>query len=613
METPPGSGTEVVIEPDPASQQLTICLGQEPKSLFWYDPLSPAAYSVLAAVYDGPFDRVGFNDLPVILETVPTFAAGDIRLETVSMEPGSVVADIQGNRVVLAEGIPYRPSGCTDMDCTQVYTGTSPVSIDQMVIRFQLKPGLKWSDDAPLTAADSLFSFQAARALQPQGWTELLDATWTYLQLDDLSLEWRGLPGYLGGDPLGKFFQPLPSHAWESVGWVNLPTSKAAVQTPLGWGPYKIESWKEGDRITLSRNPNYHRAVEGLPVFERLVFRFATDPDTTLQDLRSGACDLLDPTAVYETHLDEASALQSAGELKIFIQPASAWEQITFGILPFAAGQVRPFTQVQVRVAAVQCIDRQVIAAQVLSALAQPAEGIFPPGHPDALKPGTDFAYDPQAGMQRLEDAGWRDLDNDPATPRTSLAVPGFADGTPLQVEYLVSPDPDRQAAAQTVQAGLQGCGFAVEISIHPFTEYLAPGPQGPVFGRNFDLAQFAWPAPSGNPGSLCALYLSSEIPGPYPDFRRGWGGGNAAGYASPVYDQACQFLLAAPAEWPAYVQAVEQVQQLLAADVPVLPLYWRFQAALARPELCGLAESGFSSNSWLWNLEAFRRDPACP
>lgn len=601
--------TSVEDSPDAASQQLTICLGQEPQTLFWYSPLSPAARSILAAVYDGPFDRLNFNNLAVILETVPSLAGGDVVLEPVSVEPGARIADAQGDLVVLAEGVAYRPAGCASPGCTQVYAGTDSISLDQMVVRFRLKPGLLWSDGAALSSADSVFSYQAARALQPQGWIELLNATWSYQALDELTLEWRGQPGYLAGEAANKFFQPLPLHAWEGIGWVNLPAAEAAVRTPLGWGPFRIESWQAGEQIVLTRNPNYHRAVEGLPRFERLVYRFIPDPELALQDLRSGGCDLVDPTAVYESQFDELAALQAAGELVLSIQAAAAWEQVTFSILPAAAGEGRVFSQVEVRQAAAQCIDRQAILGQVLAGFAQPAQGFFPPGHPYAGQAAADSAYDPQAGQQSLESASWRDLDNNPATPRTAQGVPGFTDGAPLQVTYLVSPDPDRQAAASIAKAGLEACGFGVEISTRPFTEYLAPGPDGPVFGRQFDLAQFAWP---GSDGNLCGLYLSSEIPGPYPEFNRGWGGGNAGGYASPAFDQACEFLRSAPPEWPEHSLAASQVQEYLAAEVPVLPLYWRFRVALAHPEVCGLEQTSVASN-WLWNIELFQRAEACP
>jgi peptide/nickel transport system substrate-binding protein len=147
-----------------------------------------------------------------------------------------------------------------------------------------------------------------------------------------------------------------------------------------------------------------------------------------------------------------------------------------------------------------------------------------------------------------------------------------------------------------------------VEIVSQPFADYLASGPGGPVFGRKFDLAQFAWPA-AGE--SLCRLYLSSQIPGPYPEFAQGWGGGNASGYNSPEFDQACQALLNSLPESESKHQALQQAQQLLLQDVPVIPLYWRFRLLLTRPDVCGLALDAQMLNP-LWNLEEVDRGEAC-
>ena len=80
-------------------------------------------------------------------------------------------------------------------------------------------------------------------------------------------------------------------------------------------------------------------------------------------------------------------------------------------------------------------------------------------------------------------------------------------------------------------------CGIQLEILSQPAEQYLAAGPDGPVFGRQFDLAQFAWMTAVEPP---CSLYLTNEIPGPYPDYPKGWGGVNASGYSNAQYDQAC-------------------------------------------------------------------------
>jgi peptide/nickel transport system substrate-binding protein len=128
------------------------------------------------------------------------------------------------------------------------------------------------------------------------------------------------------------------------------------------------------------------------------------------------------------------------------------------------------------------------------------------------------------------------------------------------------------------------------------------------VFGRNFDAAQFALQAAAQPP---CELFLSREIPGPYPAYSLGWGGANAAGYSSLEYDQACRSALTALPESPQYAAAHQQAQTIFAGDLPALPLYWRYAAAVTRPDFCGLSLRE-APQSILGNLEGFQYGEAC-
>jgi peptide/nickel transport system substrate-binding protein len=241
-----------------------------------------------------------------------------------------------------------------------------------------------------------------------------------------------------------------------------------------------------------------------------------------------------------------------------------------FGVSPADASRPSPFSSQAVRQAAAACIDRAVVAQAAGGVLAQayvPANS--PYFAPQALPP----AYDPAAAASLLTNAGWVDADNDPATPRTAQGAPGFAADAPLALSLFVSPDAAQQAAAQVVQQGLASCGFQVTLETLPPAEYLAAGPSGPVFGRSFDLALFAFPAADLPP---CRLFLSREIPGEPPASARGWGGANAAGYASPAFDRACTSALTALPGDSALLQDFAQAQSLLEQDLPFLPLYWQ-------------------------------------
>ena len=59
IETEPTDDPTETPEPTPTPKKmetLTICLGKEPETLFFYAESSQAMWSVLESIYDGPFD-----------------------------------------------------------------------------------------------------------------------------------------------------------------------------------------------------------------------------------------------------------------------------------------------------------------------------------------------------------------------------------------------------------------------------------------------------------------------------------------------------------------------------------------------------------------------------
>ncbi len=597
----PPTATPTPLPPPPSL--VTVCLGNEPGSLFLYDALSLSAHSVLQAVYDGPIDVVDYTPRPVILQRMPSLENGGASIQAVTVQPGAPIVNADGLTVALAEGVLYRPSGCMEASCVRQYTGGQPVEMDQLLVRFELLPGLLWSDGAGLTADDSLYSYELALSLYPAARPDLVDRTQAYQVLDETTVQWSGLPGDLGGAYQDKFFSPLPRHAWSLYAAQDLPTLDLASRTPLGWGPYVIDEWVAGDHITLHRNPHYFRAGEGLPYFDNLVFRFTFNDAEAIEALRVGECDLVDSTALNNLHSTAARDFVNAGQDQALYQGGVAWDLLVFGIRPYDTQRPSFFANPLARQAVARCIDRDAVLATLGDGMWQVAEAYLSSAHPLYQAPGANYTYDPQAGMALLDQAGWLDEDGDPATPRTASGVPGFVDGTPFAINYLVSEDSERQGVAQAIQGMLAQCGLQVNVEARPAQEYLAAGPAGPVFGRNFDLAQLAWAETIEPP---CGLYLSSEIPGPYPQSPLGWGGMNASGYSSPAFDLACQSARLAPPDSAQYAQWHAQAQALFAEDLPSLPLYWRYRLFLTRPDACGLG------NGLLADLELLNYGDDC-
>ena len=588
---------------------LTICLVNEPRSLFLYDAVSNSEKSVLEAVYDGPIDIKGFTASPVILENIPSLAGGDAQLQSVAVNSGDLIVDSDGNLTNLDQGVVYRPSGCTELACNQAYSGTDPVQMDQLVVHFKLLPGLQWSDGVPLTAADSVYSYEVARSLSPAALPVQVNRTSSYKALDDLNVEWMGVPGFMDGLYQTKFFSPLPQHAWVSIPVNELSSNEASSQKPLGWGPYIIDEWVPGDHISLHANPLYFRADESLPNFDNLVYRFVADNSEALSAVLAGECDLVDQAAGLESDTAALIQLRDAGSISLSFQAASAWDLLELDIAPLSPDRPVFFASKEVRQAVALCIDRQALVESLSGGQMQVADLYVPSDHPLYNPEAKHYSYDTQAASDQLASAGWLDTDNDVSTPRIAQSVTGIADGTSFTIQYLTSDDAEHQVAALLIQANLKQCGIQADISLQPVQQYLASGPDGPVFGREFDLAQFAWMTAVEPP---CSLYLTNEIPGPYPTYPIGWGGVNASGYSNPEYDRACLEAINSLPDMPQHTQMHAGTQVIFAEDLPAIPLYWHYRAVVGRPDLCGLPQQS-GAESILSDLELFNYGEGCP
>ena len=202
------------LTPTPLPRTLTICLGQEPDSLYPYGTVSPASQVILNAIFNGPLNRENDQLTTTILEKVPGIESGGVTIEAIDVKVGDEVVNADGNLVSLAAGVAVFPHGCTSAECVLVWDGTSPLQLDRLKINYQLKAGLKWSDGQPLTAADSVYSFQVASDPATPVLKNEIDLTSSYTALDERTVQWVGKPGLLTTSYEKYFWLPLPQHLW---------------------------------------------------------------------------------------------------------------------------------------------------------------------------------------------------------------------------------------------------------------------------------------------------------------------------------------------------------------------------------------------------------------
>lgn len=592
--TPSPSPISTLLPSEP--KVLTICLAGEPDTLYLYGGSRLAATRhVMEALYDGPIDYLNYAYQPVILQKVPSIADGDAVTRTVRVREGDRVVDAEGGALELVEGMRVRPAGCHADECAVEFEG-EPLWMERMEVTFVLREDVTWADGEPLTADDSAFAFHMASDPATPSSHYLIARTASYRSLDRWRVKWVGLPGFISPTYFLNFFAPLPRHQLEDRSPAELLQADETRRRPLGWGPFVVEEWVAGDHITLSPNPHYFRAAEGLPYLDQVVFKFASGESDMVARILSGECDVSTQDAGFRPFMPLLVQAEQHGLLEVISATSNGWEHIDFGIAPVSDyRQADFFGDVRVRQAIVQCIDRQAIVDEVTYGHSVVPDSYLPPVHPlyagDRL---VHWDYDPAAGRVLLEEVGWLDESGDGV--REAHSVRSVRAGTPFEITLLIPSDSTvTQQTARIAKANLADCGIRVHVEVLFQWEFFADGPDGPLFGRQFDLAETTWwfdVIPS------CGHYMSSEI----PDKGR-WYGDNPAGYSNPDYDAVCQAALQALPGTQQYEEYHKQAQVIFSEELPAIPLFMWLRVALARPGVLNFTLDS-TAQSELWNIE---------
>ncbi|MDH2327409.1 ABC transporter substrate-binding protein [Cereibacter sp. SYSU M97828] len=144
------------------------------------------------------------------------------------------------------------------------------LSDDRLVWTLTLREGVKFSDGTALTAQDVAFTFNTAKAaagtvdLDVMRSAEALDPRTVRIVLDR---------------PWITF-----TEAFFTLGIVPRTYGPGYGRNPIGSGPYRLVSWREGEQLIVAPNPHYHgpRAP-----FGQITFLF-TGEDTGLAAARAG-------------------------------------------------------------------------------------------------------------------------------------------------------------------------------------------------------------------------------------------------------------------------------------------------------------------------------------
>jgi len=533
----PGVGeTEAPLasEPTPTETKATpsvlnVCIASEPDSLYRYDGRnSLSKQSIFAALY-------GHHDGSALLQSIPGQNDTEgISQETVSLEQGMMVLAADGTVQVLKRGTQVFAVGQSEIT---TWDTDLALEMQRSTIIYSLYDDQLWSDGTPLTARDVLYSYHLARrlALPSEQWA--LDRTASLEAIDEHTLRWTGIPGFIASDPMSFFWKPLPAHIFETLPDEDLPNHPMASQTPPGWGAWRISSWDKGEKLAFEKNPHYIHADTLQTGFEFLNFIIIPDLEQALAMLEQDECQILDKSYQLES-LDEARLNDLSAKYQLVIEDFELTEQLVFGIEPAddgiadssnagTASRADFFGNQTVRQAIAACLTEPNLTADMLNK--EWITSNLPVGIDIQTLMPRAVITDPKTA---LTEAGWV-LPNGSAGTRVASGAPGVEDGTPFEVTLLSGQSAQSRAIAAKMVQQLADCGIAVAHQSMPTAQLYAPGPDGPLFGRQFDMAIVNW----GSWGSpLCELYSSGQI----PHANNYWIGTNIAGYQNTDFDYGC-------------------------------------------------------------------------
>ncbi len=282
---------------------------------------------------------------------------------------------------------------------------------DGTTYTFHLNPSATWHDGVPVTAADVVFSFDAALVPESLGGfqSSVGNALEGYRAIDDHTVE------LVAKAPMAVFIEDtallvgiVPKHIWESVppdAWGSDPGSTG--QDPdrvIGSGPFRFVEWAAGDHVTLARNDAYWDATR-TPIIDEFIYRVIPTASTATDALRTGEVD------ISRVAFNEVAELEADPDLTISVYDSTGWTQLTINQDP---DQTPLFVDVPVRQALLYALDRQLIAEEIFFGYASQANGTQ---HPlsiayDESRVNTIYDYDPERARSLLEEAGWAEGDD---------------------------------------------------------------------------------------------------------------------------------------------------------------------------------------------------------
>lgn len=456
------------------------------------------------------------------------------------------------------------------------------VSADGLVYTFYLRNDVYYHNDAcfpggrgrKLVAGDVVFSFN--RVLDP---ATSSSGAWIFNDRVSKQEPFRALNDSVFQLQLSKPFPPILGIL--SMQYCSILPPEAAEQYgkdlrshPVGSGPFRFLAMEEGQSLILRRHENYfERDSTGkrLPYLNGIKISFYDSKATEFLLFRQGKLHFIndiDPSFKDEV-LSKQGKLRKEWEGRIRLSKHPYLNTEYLGILIDPENprvKNSPLRIKQVRQAINHAFDRKKMILYLRNSIGIPAEsGFIPAGlpsyDPDKVK---GYPYDPGAAARLLREAGFPEGKGLPEIKL--LTIPIYAD------------------LASYIAKQLEESGIPVTVEVVPKSLLLEQTAQGTaLFFRG------SWIADYPDAENYLSVFYSRN-PAP-PNYTR---------YNNPIFDRLYEKALQETRDSSRFA-LYQQMDSLLMADAPVVPLWYDEVIRLVQPGV-----EGFEPNAL--NLLELRR-----
>ena len=421
--------------------------------------------------------------------------------------------------------------------------------------RVTLREGLAFHDGSPVTAQAAVDAIAAISAEGDPGHNERIA---DLLDLASVSADGERAIVFETRTPNAAF--PF-SLADPGVAILGEPSESVPINAT---GPYVFQEAVPEQLYRVAANPDYRLGAPGLSEVRVVA---SPDPAAAALAFEAGEVDMVInyPEPDFARIEDTGAQGFSAPTARLYFYTVNA--------------RSGPLADPLIRRAVSHAIDREGTVEAALSGVGGvAAETIFPESTGWAADVGV--AYDPEEAERLLAEAGAVKEDG-----------AWTLDGEPLELDIVTySSRAALPPTATLTQSFLQAIGVGANVRVGEY----AAGDEAIANGEA-DLFLQAWvTTPQGDPGAVLEALLGSE------------GGSNAGGYA----DEELDGLLADGRTTfdPAEREAIyDRVQEIVAADGAMIPVFHASQLVVAEPGLTGFRVHP-TETYWLTHETAFAR-----